>query len=671
MATVAQLQAQLSTALHAGDYSLAAQTQDALKAANQVQSGSVEFQDLSADALAGLSSTYGRRVSAAAVADTVLLNDGQMTAGSNVLTSPSGPFVPSDATAQKQVHMDKAGAAGGNLGGYIATYLSPTQVQLNSAAVTTATGVSVLYGTDNTAAINAATDAAYAAGGGVVTLNPATKPYMVRRKTTGVQGGGGIALRRGVSFDGNGATLALADNNDFFWVNGVLSGNTAITANVTQGDTNLTVTSSAGFAVGDAVLVQLGDAAYDGTEPDYWWFALVSAVPDGTHVTVDKPAPAAVTVAGKTHKHVNRVSELIENQFIQNVTLLNYQLGGASCESGINLRYAKNFFVRNVSGSNVGPGVVRGQYVDGLRIDNAGATKCLAFGDAAKGRVFTLSECNSVLATNVYGENFGRSFVIAEARCDNVVFEGVRLANTYASRTNDSSNPLFYSLGNSPIKAKNVQVSGRGAWLSLVGDLSTRVEDLIFQCSSAPSIDQLQCVTGRLSINGSEYVGPDRRRFSRTFRLLPSSTIQVFFPSGLLTKLRVRVSTLTGITYAYVLSGAGSSGPIHGQFVAGQNINITTGGAVGYDATYNANNDTAKSIVITTDGTAPADAWAVIEADIQTVTADDTGRGLHSGKDYIGLESPPTVSGSRGGNAALASLITTLVNLGIVIDGSS
>lgn len=33
--------------------------------------------------------------------------------------------------------------------------------------------------------------------------------------------------------------------------------------------------------------------------------------------------------------------------------------------------------------------------------------------------------------------------------------------------------------------------------------------------------------------------------------------------------------------------------------------------------------------------------------------------------------SKPTVSGSRGGNAALASLLTTLANLGLITDSSS
>jgi hypothetical protein len=32
------------------------------------------------------------------------------------------------------------------------------------------------------------------------------------------------------------------------------------------------------------------------------------------------------------------------------------------------------------------------------------------------------------------------------------------------------------------------------------------------------------------------------------------------------------------------------------------------------------------------------------------------------------LETPPTVSGSKGGNAALASLITALESLGLIVD---
>lgn len=44
----------LSTALNARDYSAAAQAMSALSSSSQVQSGSVELQDLSADALTGV-----------------------------------------------------------------------------------------------------------------------------------------------------------------------------------------------------------------------------------------------------------------------------------------------------------------------------------------------------------------------------------------------------------------------------------------------------------------------------------------------------------------------------------------------------------------------------------------------------------------------------------------
>jgi hypothetical protein len=37
----------------------------------------------------------------------------------------------------------------------------------------------------------------------------------------------------------------------------------------------------------------------------------------------------------------------------------------------------------------------------------------------------------------------------------------------------------------------------------------------------------------------------------------------------------------------------------------------------------------------------------------------------------IRLSAPPTVTGSRGGNAALASLLSHLADLGLIIDGTS
>lgn len=95
---------------------------------------------------------YGARGDAQSVAD------GEISAGSERLGSASAPFVPGD--DGKSVSVARAGAGGGTLVGAIAAYVSPREVQLTSAAATTVTDGMINWGTDDTASIQAAIDAA-------------------------------------------------------------------------------------------------------------------------------------------------------------------------------------------------------------------------------------------------------------------------------------------------------------------------------------------------------------------------------------------------------------------------------------------------------------------------------------------------------------------------------
>jgi hypothetical protein len=96
-------------------------------------------------------------------ADAQLVYDGQMTAGSAVLTSASGKF--SSADVGKQIHVGGAGAASSGfpnkLVSTIASYESPTQVTLANAATTTVPNPAVpepgvIWGTDDAPAFQAA-----------------------------------------------------------------------------------------------------------------------------------------------------------------------------------------------------------------------------------------------------------------------------------------------------------------------------------------------------------------------------------------------------------------------------------------------------------------------------------------------------------------------------------
>ncbi|MFD3802641.1 hypothetical protein ACFWTC_03210 [Streptomyces sp. NPDC058619] len=101
--------------------------------------------------------TYG------AVGDVRIATDGAMSSGSAVLTCASGPFTVAASPVGKYVIVKGAAATGvTSLVTTIVSRQSDTQVTLGSNAGSTASGALVIWGTDNTAAIQAAVDAAEA-----------------------------------------------------------------------------------------------------------------------------------------------------------------------------------------------------------------------------------------------------------------------------------------------------------------------------------------------------------------------------------------------------------------------------------------------------------------------------------------------------------------------------
>jgi hypothetical protein len=126
-----------------------------------------------------------------------------MTAGSPTLTATSNPFASTD--VGKTVWVPGAGTGGRTLGGTITAFTNAGQVTLSANAATTVTGKTIGFGTDDTAAIQAAIDTASAAGGGQVVCQGGRK-YLVRN----------IYLRPGVDLNLNGATLTRPANEAKF-----------------------------------------------------------------------------------------------------------------------------------------------------------------------------------------------------------------------------------------------------------------------------------------------------------------------------------------------------------------------------------------------------------------------------------------------------------------------
>lgn len=144
------------------------------------------------------SAAYGAR------GDTIVVTDGAVTNGSDLLTcATSTPFTPSH--VGKTIDLNQSGAAFtdihgvaqfNNQVGTIISYVSPSQVHLSFSAARTATGLQVVFGTDDSAAIQAARTAAASIGGGL--YFPPGK-YIQRSQLTAASGMAFFGDGKGVS----------------------------------------------------------------------------------------------------------------------------------------------------------------------------------------------------------------------------------------------------------------------------------------------------------------------------------------------------------------------------------------------------------------------------------------------------------------------------------------
>lgn len=101
-----------------------------------------------------------------AAGDGVLLVDGAITSGSASFASASAVFTSGD--VGKRLWVNGAGAAGDSLHTSISAFVDSTHVTLAATAGTTVSSAYAVYGTDDTAAVQAAVDAVVAAKGGTV-----------------------------------------------------------------------------------------------------------------------------------------------------------------------------------------------------------------------------------------------------------------------------------------------------------------------------------------------------------------------------------------------------------------------------------------------------------------------------------------------------------------------
>lgn len=474
--------------------------------------------------------------------------------------------------------------------------------------------------------INAAI-AALPAQGGKVMVRAKDGPWSIGQRLSGDTSAGGIYIdRSNVTLEFDNTVLNLTGASDFIKIRGLGQTPVVVTANVAPTDTTFQVTSSATFAVGQDVFLRLGASIYDPIEPSYWLFAKVTAIPDSTHVTIDRPAGQSLTVASVSNTTLKSITVL--ETFPQNihvagtVVLNNPMTGGANAEAGIYAQIAKNVQVDRVVATNPGAGAVLYQYVDGGLV---GSIKCLASarqgGQLSKGRVLNLAECRGVTVETVEAENFEGIPIWAEARTEGCSIGKVVLHNTHPTRSTTTLD-LIATIGEATLSIESVTVTGKPSYFRGTGGSAGNyfdVQDAYFYTSARPIIANLDVVKRNLYVDQTRF--NTRRRGRKVIRLVPGQTgLSAYFslPNGIYTELLVYCPSTTGINYFGYGSSGGSSANLVGLLVNGGTAKF--GAAEGLGTGYPLNAAIGSKIVIigtNADGSTPppAGSYVVVEYD--------------------------------------------------------
>lgn len=475
-------------------------------------------------------------------------------------------------------------------------------------------------------AINAAINAVSAAGGGTVRIPATAAGYAITRSSAGDQASGCIVAKPNVKIIGNNTKLILKGNTTFFKCSSTTGTAITVTADTDLDDTTLEIASSATLTVGMDVLVRLGQAAYDAAEPDWWLFAKVSAIPDATHVTLDRPVCKVMSVAATPtvgQRAVVPITLFMENVEIDGFNLVNDMTGGANAEEGIYAQVGRHFKFDNITGENTGAGIITLQYVDHVEVPSVTVRSCAKQGgQASKGRGIAAAESRNVRFGNVYLKDCEGSFVLFEGRSESVTVDNLRIENGYVGR-NNAAVELITHLGNCRIEYGDIWASGAASYFYDTGGTTgneIHVKSATFNMDGDPLIPSMAAFQ-RTRIRGNNY--SEIRRYSKTFPLHKSmSAVNLDLPSGLVRHLRIYASSTTGITNLYLSNKTSNGASVSGNLVEGQLVEMpATSQGLGSGYVFNALEP--KRLIVYTDGTLVAGTILTVDMDYFAPATDD------------------------------------------------
>lgn len=458
----------------------------------------------------------------------------------------------------------------------------------------------------DTTAIDAAARVLTLVGGGNLILEAGSHFIWKRPNPSGAGSLAqrGIFLSSWARVQAYGAILEMQDNCDFFTAFPATVEKLTITGDVALNDVAITCAAPGSLATGDKVFVRLNTAAYDAAEPANWyWSTVVSVV--GTTVTLDRPAPAAMSVAGTTagNRQIVKASD-VSNVVVEGCNFVRTSVAG-NVEGCVNAQYVHGLTVRNCQAVNCGAGLLIAQYTENVKVDRIYADG-IAAESASKGRIMSLAECDGVEVNTLTVKNFSApsAAIVVEASCVNVNFRNI-VAGCDGTGGIGNRRYVFSSLGQGPFSVDGLTVRGLNIYPStgsnFIGQPRMRNVNIWAQYTlaggSGPLLDDLM-------LNGVQYT----RRTVCVRAAIPTSagSKAINLPSGRVTRSRILASVLTGLTFTGLRRDA--AGTNNGSNLTPASANL--GAELNFDyvdvGVNNRNFNDNKQAFLTYDGTTPA-----------------------------------------------------------------
>lgn len=542
----------------------------------------------------------------------------------------------------KIIREDQAGTALGiqfrEVVSTIASVQSSTQATMAATASRSASNLTVTIGVSDDTAIQNAVNAAVTAGGGVYV--PAGI-YLIND----INATGSIAFFRGDGAstifvrDGQANSGGLVGYGPGFNFSPVIdtyaASRKAGSAAITVGTNTFTLNNVSGLSIGDRVYLWLGDDPSDccRTGAQFSYFSTITNI-SGSVITVSNPVPEAITsLVGiadgsssdnpKQH-HVFKVSSPLEGLDVGNYTI--DATGTSLATNMLSILYASNVHVHDIYAPVIYGTQVLNVYSDNVTVERIHGGKSLYdTTNCVLGSWIAGWSLNNYVARDSIGEDITGPAYSFELHNRNILVENTRVARG----STPACFPQFINIlgGTKEFLVRNSTFISNSTITGVDGLLAEDIS-VWFPTASAGFNYHTNIARGYIEVNGTKY---EKHKFwTKTMTLVASTDNAFNLPKGVPVRLRVYVSSATGITSGIRLSTPYGSNPGQGTLVSGHTVEWNAQGHYQiYMQTSNTSPpDSGFQFIVPTDSTLGGGTTMTVQYEYLSTTDDETGNVL-------------------------------------------